>query len=99
MEYRFKVENKESGQRRKYGDSYYHYIIEDLCDPKNTTDFITKKFCTTFLQPAVSEEQRRKDKLVGGSEGFNLHFKPYYTMFEKIENRKYEYKVVMPSTH
>ncbi|MDZ7658054.1 hypothetical protein [Fodinibius sp.] len=99
MTYHFDVETKESGQRRKYGDSYYHYIIEDKTE-RGVPEHIVKQFCTGFVEPARYSQEQRKEKLNEQEPGKidAIDFASYYTKFEKIGDRKYEYKVVSPST-
>ncbi len=96
MNYNFKVETIEAGQRRKYGDSYYHYIITNESEV-NFTDHVVKEFCTKFLKPARPEKEIREALQNGGD--FGLNFAPYYTEFKKVDDRKFVYKVVHPSTH
>ena len=51
MDYNFRVETVEAGQRKSYGDSYYSYIVEDLTDI-GLQEYQMKQFCTGFLKPA-----------------------------------------------
>lgn len=97
--YHFDVETRESGQRRKYGDSYYHYIITDKSE-KGKPEHIVKQFCTGFVKCVRYSQEERKKKLDEVESGTldAIHFASYYTKFEKIGDRKYEYKVVSPST-
>ena len=97
MEYNFKVETIEAGQRAKYGDSYYHFVVENL-SKTNFADHIVKQFCTKFLRPTKFNESERRVALQE-SKDFGLNFAAYYTKFEKIADRKFIYKVVEPSTH
>lgn len=99
MIYHFEVETKESGQRRKYGDSYYHYIVTDKTE-RGIPEHIVKQFCTGFVKRAKYSEKQRKEKLdqVEAGKLDAIHFANYHTKFEKIGDRKYEYKVVSPST-
>ena len=96
MEYRFNVETKESGQRKSYGDSYYHYIVEDLTEI-GLPEYQMKQFCTGFLKPAKYNygEWLQAQKEGGGA---SVHFSNYYTEFKKISDRKYSYKVVSSYT-
>lgn len=48
----FKVESLEAGQRRKYGDSYYHYKITS-----KEREHIVKMFATKVLQPCCEKEK------------------------------------------
>jgi len=99
--YQFEVKTLESGQRRAYGDSYYHFIIENKSDI-DYHESVIRDFCTGFLRKAVSEKRRKeqieKDK-ADGQMMSGAHFAAHYTKFEKIGDRKFEYKVVEPSTH
>jgi len=92
----FDVETKESGQRRKYGDSYYHYIVKSKMHKS-----IIKDFCTRLLERAIPEKEYRESTKDGCE--FGNHFQHYCTMLEftKLENGEgqVEYKVVSPSTH
>ena len=97
MDYHFKVESVEAGQRRKYGDSYYHFIIENASEI-DYSEHVIKEFCTKFLKPAKFSGKERREALAK-SDDFGLNFASYYTEFEKVADRKYVYKVVMPSTH
>lgn len=94
--YNFEIETLESGQRNAYGDSYYHYIIEDKNENKHS-EFTVKRFCTQFLEPSRYSESEYK--ALDKNKDFGLNFAPYYTKFEKISRNKYVYKVVRPSTH
>lgn len=97
-EYKFKVEMKEAGQRRKYGDSYYHYIVESKGDLQKL-----ELFCKKVLCPAIPEDQYKKEEGVC----FGNHFRDYFTDYTVLEAAKFlseesnkvEYKVVSPSTH
>jgi hypothetical protein len=91
--YNFKVETQESGQRARYGDSYYSYTVQSELD-----EHTVKKFCTEILQHrCVSEEKRRAAINNGG--GADAHFQTYYTLFKKIRENTYEFRAVSPSTH
>ncbi len=95
-EYHFKVETIESGQRRPYGDGYFHFIVEDLIERKYG-DHVVTEFCTKFVRSAISKEFRKKRM---DEEGFGKWtFSSYYTMLEKRDDGKWEYKVTEPSTH
>lgn len=96
MEYHFKVETKEAGQRHAYGDGYYHYIVTN--ESKTIYhESVVQNFCTGFVQPAISEEIR-KNRME--KEGFGeATFASYWTVFRKIDDRTFEYKVTRPSTH
>jgi|GEM_PF-4257026 hypothetical protein len=96
MEYHFKVETKEAGQRRPYGDSYYHYIVKNESKTQYHESII-KNFCVGFLKPAISEKLRRERM---EKEGFgSATFASYWTVFRQIDDRTFEYKVTQPSTH
>ncbi|WP_372776476.1 hypothetical protein [Mangrovibacterium sp.] len=96
MDYQFKVETKEAGQRRAYGDSYYHYIVTDN-SPKKHHESVVQNFCTGFVKPAISEKMR-KERME--KEGFGAAtFASYWTTFRKIGDNTFEYKVTQPSTH
>ncbi len=96
MEYIFNVETKEAGQRKSYGNSYYHYIVEDKTE-RGLQEREVKQFCTGFLKPAKYShaEWLQAQKEGGGAE---VHFSNYYTEFKKISDRKYSYKVVSSYT-
>lgn len=84
--YIFDVECLEAGQRRRYGDSYYHYIITNKCKIEYD-DCVIKNFCTGFIKHAVEPAEMENA------------FAPKITSFKKIGDRKYEYKVEELSTH
>ena len=83
--YKFKVETIQAGQKRKYGDSYYEFIVTNECEIDYAPS-IVEKFCKGFLHPPV----RFKDS--------PCHFDSTETL-EKIGDRKYRYYQVLPSTH
>ena len=91
-EYNFKVECEECGQRRAYGDSYYHYIVES-----ERNEYEVEKFCRNVLKYAPIKESEVKEHIE--EIGFDGHFTSYVTLFKKIGDNKYEYKVTQPSTH
>lgn len=97
-EYNFKVTTIEAGQRAKYGDSYFHFEIENLSEIDYNVR-VLMEFCTRFLRPANFNHQQIKDELAKPNASFGLHFAPYWTHFEKVEDRKFVYKMVEPSTH
>ncbi len=97
MDYNFKVETVEAGQRNKYGDSYFHFIIENA-SKIDYSEHVIKQFCTKFLRPAKFSEKERREAL-NKSNDFGLNFAGYYTKFEKVADRKFVYKMVEPSTH
>ena len=89
--YNFEVETKECGQRRAYGDSYYHYIVKS-----ENVEFIVQEFCRKIVRHAPileSEVKAHVEKV-----GFAGHFTTYVTSFKKIGDNEYEYKCVQPST-
>ena len=85
--YHFEVETIESGQRRKYGDSYYHYIVENISEIAFNKSVI-ELFCRGFLKPAVKSKDDQK-----------CWSNTYMTEFRKVDDRKFVYKCVSPSTH
>lgn len=95
--FEFKVETKEAGQRRRYGDSYYNYVVESKHDIP-----MIEAFCTKVLKPAIPAEQYTKENNCADN-----HFRNYYTMFEVVHQKEFlsdelnkvEYMVVSPSTH
>ncbi len=94
--FNFEVETIESGQRKAYGDSYYHFIIENK-SPTDYHEHVILQFCTGSLKLAIPEKQRKE--MINNGGGADAHFKSYYTKFEKIGDRMFEYKAVSPSTH
>lgn len=94
--FHFEVETIESGQRRAYGDSYYHFIIENK-SPVDFNEHVILQFCIGSLQLAIPEKRRRE--MIDNGGGADAHFKSYYTHFEKTGDRKFVYKAVSPSTH
>ena len=46
-EYNFKVTTIEAGQRARYGDSYFHYEIENLSEI-NYSEHVVMEFCKRF---------------------------------------------------
>jgi hypothetical protein len=97
-DYHFKVETKEAGQRRRYGDSYYHYVVEVVSQPDYSEEQAVRQFCTGFLEPARYSEDKIKE-LMKKEHDFGLNFAPYYTEFKKTGDNTYSYKVTRPSTH
>lgn len=91
MDYNFKVETVEAGQRRPYGDSYFYYIVES-----DNVEFVVRQFCTKVLKHAPITQDEVKAHVE--KEGFGGNFTPYVTLFEK-RGGKYHYKVTSPSTH
>ena len=86
-EYNFKVTVLQSGQQRRYGDSYFEYEVET-----NAVEFVVKQFCTKVLRPcknAYTDWARNKEKSAAE------YFAGYYT-FERIGDNKYRYKVTEP---
>lgn len=83
--YIFEVETVRNGQERKYGDTIKEYIVTNRCEI-NFNEFVVEKFCKGFLSPPV----RFKDS--------PCWFDSKET-FEKIEDRKFRYTQVIPSTH
>jgi len=97
-EYTFKVETIEASQRRKYGDSYFHYIVESKNDLRTI-----ESFCKKVLKQSIPEEQYWEE-----DKGFcSAHFRSYCTVYSVLHKAKFlsgelnriEYKVVSPSTH
>jgi hypothetical protein len=96
--YNFKVTTIESGQRAKYGDSYFHFEIENISDI-DYSEQVVQNFCTGFLRPARFSHEKRREELAKPDASFGLHFAPYWTEFKKVDDRKFVYKMVEPSTH
>ncbi len=96
--YNFKVTTIESGQRAKYGDSYFHFEIENLSEI-NFHESVIQDFCTGFLRPARFSKEKRREILSNPNSDFGLHFAPYWTEFKKVDERKFVYKMVEPSTN
>jgi len=94
--YVFEVEVIEAGQRRRYGDSHYHYIVESEKDLQTI-----ENFCKKVLKPAIPSTQYRKEDNCADN-----HFRNFFTKYEVIEAKEFlesgknkvEYKVVSPST-
>jgi len=95
-EYKFIVTVYDSGQNERYGDSYFHCVVES----HNTPDIIMD-FCKKVLKPAVSSEQYEKEY------GISLDhaMRSYYTELSvirkgktKLESNIIEYKVTTPYT-
>lgn len=51
-EYKYSVETKENGQRRKYEDSYYHFLV--ISDRQEAE---VKLFCMHVLRKAYKKEE------------------------------------------
>lgn len=96
--YNFKVTTIESGQRAKYGDSYFHFEIENISDI-DYAEHVVQNFCTGFLRPARFNQEKRREHLSKPDVDFGLHFAPYWTEFKKVDERKFVYKMVEPSTN
>ena len=77
--YKFEVECVGCGQRKAYGDSYYHYIVKNLCDI-DYADSVIKNFCTGFLRKAYEPEHMPSP------------FHGKITSFKKLSDRTWEYK-------
>lgn len=88
-EYLFEVNTIEAGQRKSYGDSFYHYEVTS-----NLNEYQVKLFCTKFLKPSYekkdmpdpfSGELLEFSKITNNNEGKNI--------FDKREKESYRYKV------
>jgi len=97
-DYNFKVETVEAGQRRAYGDSYFHFIVTNDSDI-NFDEIVIKRFCTNFLRPTSMSVEKRNKHQAEKTLTEGMWFSPYYTSFKKIDERVFEYKVTEPSTH
>jgi len=97
-DFNFRVTTIESGQRAKYGDSYFHFEIENLSEI-NYVEHVVRDFCTRFLRPARFSQEKRKEEMAKPDADFGLHFAPYWTEFKKVDERKFVYKMIEPSTH
>lgn len=94
----FHVTTIENSQRKKYGDTYFHYIVEST-QPVNTI----KRYCTKVLYPAIPKSQWSAENHIDADH----HFRNYYTgcqVLHKVDfpsdgKNKVEYKGVSPSTH
>jgi hypothetical protein len=94
----FTIETKEAGQRRRYGDSFYHYIVES----EQSLQTI-EAYCKKVLKPSIPHEQYKKEQ----NESFDNNFRNYYTEYKVLNEvgfledgfNKVSYKVVSPSTH
>ena len=100
MKITFEVETIESGQRRRYGDSYFHYKVTSTQDADTV-----KRYCTKVLRPSISYEQYQKDQKENAT--MDNHFRNYHTILKVLHSSSFmddkpsvvEYKVVSPSTH
>lgn len=94
----FNIETVEAGQRQRYGDSYFHYVITS-----KMSAHIIKAYCTKILRPAIPQKQYKEELGIC----FENHFRSYHTALREIESvgnetngvSTVEYKVVEPSTH
>lgn len=81
----FEIETIEAGQRRKYGDSYFHFIVTNKSDI-NYADFLMKSFCMSFVRKSFLPDEMP-----------NM-FSPKCTLFDKKADRTFVYKVEEAST-
>jgi len=92
--YTFEVECKESGQRRAYGDSHYHFIIIGTVqveerEARPVNERVAKNFAT-MLSPRTDGTYFK----TAGSP-----FEPRVTLFTETEPGTFECHKVLPSTH
>lgn len=86
-DYHFEVETVESGQRAKYGDSFYSFVVKVISE-SDLDESVVQNFCTKFLHPAAPSRAKQKNP-----------FHTYMTEFKKTGDRTYSYRCVSPSTH
>ena len=89
---RYKTTETERGQRRKYGDSYFSYII----DFEKESDATEENAYTIGQTLYPCELDRATYKEEDGP--MSKHFRSYYSV-SKISKKSYGYNVVSPSTH
>ena len=83
---KFEVETKEAGQRRAYGDSFYHYLVKSA-----QAEHTVQAYCTKVLRPSYP-----KDKMPNPFAGQMLMFKKITNNnqnFTDGNEETYEYKV------
>jgi len=88
----YKVERTETGQRRRYGDSYFGFkVFSDRPEGE------VKKYCTEKVRPcSITTEQYLKEER-DGVKDFGDHFRTNYK-FRKVCEGEYYYLVNSPST-
>ena len=95
MEYKFEVKQFESGQRRKYGDSYYTYEVTS-----DRPEYEVKKFCMCVLKQSYLKgdmvdpfcgELLEFTNITNNNEGKSI-------LNNRVEDT-YSYKVRYLSTH
>ena len=83
MEYRFNVEKITAGQKRKYGDSYYHYIVTS-----DLAKYVVRDFCMNVLGKCFegdmmpnpfSGELLEFTKMEGTENKYTFRYKTLYT--------------------
>ncbi len=83
---RFSVETHESGQRRPYGDSHFHWTITSKGD---ATEEEARAFAVA-LNPRTDGTYFKVP---------DSPFEPRMTVFREINPGQYEVRKVKPSTH
>jgi len=87
----FDVKSTHAGQKRRYGDSFYEFLVNS-----DKPESEVKKYCTENVRECslttsdylANERVRVKD--------FGDHFRPNYE-FKKIKDGEYFYRVTSPS--
>ena len=89
---RYETRQIENGQRAKYGDSYYTFII-DFENQEDATKENVYKIGQTLYKCELPYATWKSE-----NNSANNHFRNYYTI-SKIDDKSYKYMVVYQSTH
>ncbi|MEL7111370.1 MAG: hypothetical protein AAFZ74_00990 [Pseudomonadota bacterium] len=82
-----------SGQKRRYGDTYYEYEVDSDLSPE-----AVERICSEKIYPAISKEewlaQKQSDR-ESGSFSMSNHFRAHYVFTDKGEGAFF-YQVILP---
>jgi hypothetical protein len=89
----YEVKQTHSGQRRRYGDSFYDFTIKSDKPESEVKEYCTKevKECNLTSSEYIFDERN-------GVKEFGDHFR-YHYKFRKVSQNEYFYQVISPSTH
>jgi hypothetical protein len=87
----FDVKVTHSGQKRRYGDSYYEFTITS-----DKPESEVEKYCTEIVRECglTTSDYLANERLKGRP--FGDHFRPNYE-FRKVRDGEYFYRVTSPS--
>lgn len=89
---KYETRQTENGQRRKYGDSYYTFII-DFENAKDATKENAFDIGQKLYPCTLSVEQHKAE-----DNSMDNHFRNSYQI-TKINDKSYQYMVIYQSTH